>query len=212
MLTEREMLIFITLLTHYIHHSEPVGSRTLSKILDIDLSPATIRNIMADLEEKGFLTHPHTSAGRLPTEKGYRYFVDHILECLKKEAEPFNSQRQLERILVHIKERAAMMSKISSILSELSRYVGIVLAPKVSQLTLKHIDFVNMGGHQCMAIFVSESGLIFNRMIETEEVIPQEQLDQMSRYVNHQFQGLSLSEIKTKIHRIMSDEKILFQA
>ncbi|MGA1790923.1 MAG: heat-inducible transcriptional repressor HrcA [bacterium] len=209
-LSEREIRIFLELLTHYIHNSEPVGSRTLSKKLSIELSPATIRNIMADLEEKGFLTHPHTSAGRIPTEKGYRFFVDHLLACLKREAEPLGSQKNLESILCEIRERAAMLSKISSILSALSRYVGIVLAPKVSQLTLKHIDFVHMGGHHCLAIFVSQSGLLFNRMVETEEIIPQELLDKMSRYVNQQFQGLSLSEIKAKIFQIMSDEKTLY--
>jgi len=204
MLTEREKIIFLTLLTHYIYHSEPVGSRTLSKILDIDLSPATIRNIMADLEDKGFLTHPHTSAGRVPTETGYRYFVDHILECLQKETGPMKSQKHLEFILTRIKERALMLSKISSILSDLSRYVGIVMAPKVSQLTLKHIDFVNMGGHQCMAIFVSESGLIFTRMIETEDVIPQEQLDKMFMPFfttkGSKGSGLGLAIIKKHVH------------
>jgi heat-inducible transcriptional repressor len=211
LLSEREMLIFLTLVTHYIHNSEPVGSRTLSKKMDIELSPASIRNIMADLEEKGFLTHPHTSAGRIPTEKGYRFLVNHIMECLNREkTKHLTSQKYLESLLIQIRERAAMLSKISSILSDLSRYLGIVMAPKVSQLTLKHIDFVHMGGHQCLAIFVSQSGLVFNRMIKTEEIIQQEQLDKMARYVNHQFEGLSLSEIKAKIFQIMSDEKIFY--
>lgn len=209
-LTEREILIFLTLVSHYINHFEPVGSRTLSRKLDVDWSPATIRNIMADLEEKGFLTHPHTSAGRVPTEKGYRFFVDHLMACLNKEAEPCGTEQYLLSILFQIKERAAMLSKISSILSELSRYMGIVTVPKQSQLTLQHIDFVSMGGRQCMVIFVSQSGLVFNRMVEMEEIIPQEQLDKMSRYVNDQFEGLSLSEIKAKIHQLMSDEKFLY--
>ncbi|MGA1841227.1 MAG: heat-inducible transcriptional repressor HrcA [bacterium] len=210
-LSDREMLIFLALVTDYINNSEPVGSRTLSKKIDIELSPASIRNIMADLEEKGFLTHPHTSAGRIPTEKGYRFLVNHIMECLIREkTKPLISHKNLESLLIQIRERAAMLSKISSILSNLSRYLGVVMAPKVSQLTLKHIDFVHMGGHQCLAIFVSQSGLVFNRMIKTEEIIQQEQLDKMARYVNHQFEGLSLSEIKEKIFQIMSDEKILY--
>ena len=210
-LSEREMIIFLTLITHYIHNSEPVGSRTISKKMDNELSPATIRNIMADLEEKGFLTHPHTSAGRIPTEKGYRFLVNHIMECLSMErTENLISQKQIESLLIQIREKTAMLSKISSILSDLSRYLGIVMAPKVSQLTLKHIDFVHLGGHLCLAIFVSQSGLVFNRMINTKDVIPQEHLDKMARYVNHQFEGLSLSEIKDKIFKIMSNEKTLY--
>ena len=104
-LSEREIIIFLALATYYIHNFEPVGSRTLSKKLDIELSPASIRNVMADLEEKGFLTHPHTSAGRIPTEKGYRFLVNHIMECLNKKKEPFTSQKYLESLLIQIKER-----------------------------------------------------------------------------------------------------------
>ncbi len=209
-LTDREKTLLLTLIKYYIDLNEPVGSRTLSKKLELALSPASIRNIMADLEEKGFLTHPHTSAGRIPTEKGYRFFVNEVMKNLVCKMETFNKEEYIESVLTQIKERAVMLSKISSILSDLSHYVGIVLAPKFSQLTLKHIDFVNMGGASCLAIFVSQSGLVFNRMIDIGEIIPQEELDKMSRYINHQFVGLSLIQMEQKIFKLMSEEKIVY--
>ncbi|MBN2374389.1 heat-inducible transcription repressor HrcA [bacterium] len=227
MLSDRERTILYTLVKHYINNKEPVGSRTLSKKLELNLSPATIRNIMSDLEEKGYLTHPHTSSGRIPTEKGYRFFVNEVMVSLRNKIDSLSSEtvmsgsslnsyenlqwlaneKSLEDMLNRIKERAALLSKISSILSALSHYVGIVLAPNVLQLSLKHMDFVNMGGHLCLVIFVTKSGLVFNQMINTEEIISQEQLDKMSRYVNHQFEGLNLLQIRKKILKIMAEEK-----
>lgn len=209
-LSEREKTLLISLIKKYIDNHEPVGSRTLSKTLELGLSAATIRNIMADLEEKGFLTHPHTSAGRVPTEKGYRFFVDEVVKTLNYKTEFFDKEEYIESLLISIKERAVMLSKISSILSELSHYVGIVLAPNVSQLRLKHIDFVDMGNYNCLVIFVSQTGIVFNRMVHMGEIILQETLDKMSRYVNEQFYDLTLYQINQKIKDLMSDEKIVY--
>ena len=154
-LTRREGLILNAVIEYYIIHAEPVGSRTLSKKISSNLSPATIRNIMADLEDAGLLQHPHTSAGRIPTDKGYRHYVDNLLKTYSPSKIMGTGFESLS--LVH--ERQGLMEEISKRLSSLSKYIGLILAPKITDLRMKHMDFILLGYHKVLAVFISKSTL-----------------------------------------------------
>lgn len=185
--------------------AEPVGSRTISKNYDLGLSPATIRNTMADLEEMGLLTHPHTSAGRIPTDQGYRFYVDNLVNI------PPLSRDETEHIDQGLRENlnefAQIMGTTSKMLSEVSKQAGLVFLPKLSVSLFKHIEFIRMRANQALAIFVTESGLVHNKIIELEEDFSQDKLVRISHYLNHQFAGMTLQEIRHKVQEMMRKEK-----
>ncbi len=203
-LDERTRNILMAVIHIFIHTGEPVGSRTISKRFDFGLSPATIRNIMSDLEELGFLEQPHTSAGRMPTDQGYRFYVDNLrgIEALSVEESALISQRYAP----YHGEVDEVMTTTSRLLSEISRYAGIVL--HIFSITIfKRIEFVKIRGRQVLAIFVMESGMVHNKLIMLDEEMPQEELYQIANYLNQEFSGQPLRTIRQHVLDRMAEEK-----
>lgn len=197
LLSEREKRILEMIIEDYILTAEPVGSRTISKKSSLNLSPATIRNIMSDLEELGLLSHPYTSAGRVPTEKGLRFYVDSIMDICE-----LSRQEQMEirsKYLGHLIEGPDLFRETSRILSLSSHYLGIVCMPKVSSVVLQHIEFVKLRRHAVLAILVTTTGLVYNRIIEVEEDFSQSALDHLSDYLNSFSAGLALYQVRERL-------------
>ncbi|GEO81460.1 heat-inducible transcriptional repressor HrcA [Pararhodospirillum oryzae] len=208
-LDERSRQIFGQIVDTYVETGEPVGSRTLSRRLAVSLSPATIRNVMADLEDLGLLYSPHTSAGRLPTEAGLRLFVSGLLElgglasdeCEQIETQVRASGRSLDMLL----------GEATTLLSGLSRCAGLVLAPKV-EASLKHIEFVPLGPGRALVVMVTENGLVENRIVEVPQGVPPSALAEATNYLNARLAGRTLDEARSGIqeeleqHRTRLDE------
>lgn len=204
-LSERMRRILEMVVESYILSAEPVGSRTISKKLSLNLSPATIRNIMSDLEELGFLSHPHPSAGRVPTEKGFRFYLDFILdvhELSDRERQEIRSKYPSYQV-----EATDLFRETSRILSSSSHYLGVVWAPKMSLVVLQHIEFVKLRRHLVLAIIVSTTGLAHNRIIEIEEDFTQSELDDYSDHMNGLLTGLTLHQVRESLLEQMKLEK-----
>lgn len=202
---ERMKWILRAVIENYILTAEPVGSRTISKISNPHLSPATIRNIMADLEEMGFLFQPYTSAGRVPTEKGLRFYVDSILDV--HELSPEEQERIRSHYLKSQLEGIDLFRETCKILSSSSHYLGVVWAPKMGLVKLQHIEFVRLRRNLILAILVSTTGLVQNRVIEVEEDYSQSELDRLSDYLNSILTGLTLYQVREKLLDQMRAEK-----
>jgi heat-inducible transcriptional repressor len=206
-LDERPREILNLIIRSYITSGEPVGSRTLAKAMDWKLSPATIRNIMADLEDEGFLAQPHTSAGRVPSEKGYRFFVDNLADSGKLTR---SDERYINRMLADSDSPEDVMSRTSVVLSTISKNVGIVVAPPMSATVLKHIEFLDLTDGKILVIFVSTSGLLQRKLIRVGERYTQEELDRAGRYLVEKFSGKTLTDIRNELLRMMQAERSLF--
>jgi heat-inducible transcriptional repressor len=204
-LSERTRKILHALIDEYITSGCPVGSHTLAQKGTIDLSPATFRNVMSELEELGYLFQPHVSAGRIPTEKALRFYVDTILEV--------RSLTMSERKIIREKynynqlELSDVLKETSQVLSAISRNISVVVIPKFIATVFKLIEFVNLSRDRILVIFVSQSGVVHNKVIDAEEEIPQLELDKYARYLNELLKGLTLQEVKNKIIEEMQKEK-----
>ena len=196
-LSERMRRILEVIIEDYILTAEPVGSRTISKKSDLNLSPATIRNIMSDLEELGLLSQPYTSAGRMPTERGLRFYVDSIINV--HELSDQEQQEMRSKYLSHLIEGPDLFREMSRILSLSSHYLGIVWTPRMSSVVLRHIEFVKLRRHLVLAILVSTTGLVHNRIVEGEEDFSQSELDHLSEYLNSFLAGLTLYQVREKL-------------
>lgn len=195
-LSERSREIFREIVEAYVETGEPVGSRTLSRRLSVALSPATIRNVMADLEDAGLLYAPHTSAGRIPTEAGMRLFVNGLLEVGQLTAE--------ERDRIDTRCRAAgksleqALEESITLLSGLSRCAGLVLAPK-TQRALKHMEFVPLAPGRALVVMVTEDGVVENRLVEVPAGLPPSALTEASNYLNARLSGRTLEEARQRV-------------
>ncbi|GAB3440691.1 heat-inducible transcriptional repressor HrcA [Insolitispirillum peregrinum] len=195
-MNERSREIFRHVVDAYVETGEPIGSRTLSRRLTTSLSPATIRNVLADLEDAGLLYAPHTSAGRLPTEAGLRLFVSGLLEVgalLPEEREQVDLRCRAQG-----KSLESMLGEASSMLSGLSHCAGVVLAPK-TETALKHIEFVNLGPGRALVVMVTEHGLVENRIIEVPQGLPPSALSEASNYLSARLAGRTLDEAREVI-------------
>ncbi len=207
-LSDRMKWILRAVIENYILTAEPVGSRTISNMSNPHLSPATIRNIMADLEEMGFLFQPYTSAGRVPTEKGLRFYVDSILDVHELSIE---EQQQIRSRYTNFQlEGIDLFRETCKILSSSSRYLGVVWAPKMGLVKLQHIEFVKLRRHLILAILVSTTGLIQNRVIEVEEDFSQSELEHLSDYLNSILTGLTLYQVRERLLDQMKAEKTVY--
>lgn len=203
MLNEREKVIFKTIVDIYMEKKEPVGSRYVSKISPLGLSAASIRNIMSDLEELGLITHPHTSAGRIPTDKGYKYYIEEfinintvdssLIEKIKSYMNPVNFDQ--------------FFSNICSAISELTNSVGFIYEPKISLMELKHIEFVKLSNNKAIAIVVTNTGIVHNILLNTREDIKDNELVKVSNYLNSHFKNKNFYEIKNEIEKQLLEEK-----
>lgn len=191
--------IFKSVIESYLKTGEPVGSETLSKKLGINISASSIRSIMANLQKEGLLFAPHVSAGRLPTDKGMRYFVDGLLEfgrLSKVERETIKNKCQSKGISFE-----DILNEASKTLSGLSKCAGFVVAPKY-QNKIKHIEFIKLSSNQIMSIVVNENGLVENRILDSTNDYDEQTLRQVSNYLNSKFSGNTIDEIK----KIISNE------
>jgi heat-inducible transcriptional repressor len=207
--TERDRKVLQAIIRDYIQTAQPVGSRIISKKYQMGLSPATIRNVMADLEEMGFLLQPHTSAGRVPTDRAYRFYVDTILNLRRLTPE---ERAQIETSLIpeEVQDVDEIMKRASHLLSLLSRQTGVVLAPRFGSKIFKHIEFITMREKRILVIIVSQTGEVQNKIIEADEEISQDELDRYSKYLTEIMGGLSLTEAKHRIMEELKKEKVLF--
>jgi heat-inducible transcriptional repressor len=209
-LTDRQEDVLAAVVLNYVVTGTPVGSRTVSKNSPDRLSPATIRNAMADLEEMGFLYQPHTSAGRVPTDLGYRYYVDTLMS--RRPLSP-EEVRQIRTTLPHEGEPEdlhELLGRTAKLLAGLSSHVGVVLAPRFPGAILKRLEFLRLTDHRILAIFVSRSGMVDHRVIHVKESYSDMDLSSMTNLVNDNFQGLTLSQIREKALAMMSAEKALY--
>lgn len=209
-LDERNREVLKSLIQLHIETGEPVGSENLSRVLVRSLSPATIRNIMADLEKMGYLDHPHTSAGRMPTDDGYRVYVDSLMShqpLPAKDAAAIESGIRNRETSAH-----QVMENASHILSRLSRNAGFVLMPDIARATFMHVDLVRLPHPRILVVMVSRTGLVTNKLIEVEEEIAQDELQACANYLNAHFAGMTLSAIRARVLEMMSEEKALYDS
>jgi len=207
-LPDRSQKILEAIIEEYIATAQPVGSKALTQNHGIKLSPASVRNVMAELEELGYLVSPHTSAGRIPTEKGYRFYVDTLLQV-----NDLNS-RQKDQIELQYRQHglqmADMLREASRTLSSISHYTGLVMVPRLKVTIFRHIEFVRLSPRQILAVFVTQSGLVQNKLIETDEELTPRDLEQITNYLNHTMTGLSIQEVRARIVTEMTQEKALY--
>ena len=185
-----------TLITRYIHSGQPVGSQTLARHAGLDVSAATIRNILADLEEVGFLSTPHTSAGRVPTARGYRLFVDSLLQVRPL---PDADLVRLRNELPAGSGTRALLGSASELLSAMSHFVGVVSVPRREQFAFRRIDFVPVDAQRVLAIVVFADNEVQNRIIQTRRAYEGGELERIANYLNHHFAGRSLADIRTAL-------------
>ena len=207
-ISKRSRNILHALINEHILTGEPIGSRTLSKKYNIELSPASIRNELVDLEELGFLYQPHTSAGRIPTDEGLRYYIDSMLVI--------RNLTEFEKEIIENSYRSStfefmdIMKETSRLLSDFSRFAGVVLAPKFENIIFKHIEMVKFRKNQILTVLVSKTGIIRNKIIEIDEEISQDDLYKFSRYLNELLTDLTLKEARKKIIAEMKKEKNMY--
>ena len=204
--SERLRRVLGIIIEDYILTGEPVGSRTVAKKSTLNLSPASIRSIMSDLEEIGLVYQPHTSAGRVPTEQGFRFYVDYLLDV----HELSQDERQLIRSgypSYPQAEASEIFRETSHILSSASHYLGVVWTPRMELVVLQHVEFVKLRRHLVLALLVSTNGFVQNRIIEVEEEFSQSELDHLSDDMNSLLAGLTLHQVRQKILEQMEMEK-----
>lgn len=211
---QRAELIFSAIISEHLVTGEPVGSKAVSERFAnaTGMSAATVRNVMSDLEELGLLEQPHTSAGRVPTDVGYRYYVDNLLGVLKLSDEDLGQiQKELGINDFEIPDTPEkLMERTSHVLSALSQNVGIVVSPSLANDKLQHIEFVSLSDNRVLVVLVSAPNIVHNKIIRMNETVPQEELDRTARYLNVEFSGRSLAEIRSEILRLMHEDKTLF--
>jgi heat-inducible transcriptional repressor len=205
---ERSRKVLEAIILEYIKGGAPVGSRAIAKRYGLDVSPATVRNVMADLEELGLLDQPHTSAGRIPTELGLRVYIDSILKIQQLSLRDRQRIRRSYKGGVSPVER--LLKETSKVLSSFSKQAGVVLRPRLSQTVFRRIEFVRLRASMVMTILVSQAGLVHNTVFEIDEDISQEELDKYSRYLNDMLRDLTLDQVKTRLLEEMKNEKVLF--
>lgn len=203
-LNERAQQLLKALVECYIRDGQPVGSRTLARSSDLDLSPASIRNVMADLEELGLVTSPHTSAGRIPTAQGYRVFIDSLLKVQFLESEEV---RQFQRELAADTPLSELLARASRLLSGVSQMTGLVTVPRREGAILRHVEFVALSADRVLAIFVINDSEVQNHVIRTERQFSPAELEQAANYLNSEYAGLELTEVRRGVVRAMQRAK-----
>ncbi|MCL6591181.1 MAG: heat-inducible transcriptional repressor HrcA [Firmicutes bacterium] len=207
-LDERKKRILKVVTDDYIASAEPVGSRTIARRYDLGLSPATIRNEMSDLEESGYLEQPHTSAGRVPSERGYRYYVDALMGLQRlTDAEVELIYRELEQ---YQQEIESLIHQTSKVLAQLTKYPSMVLAPQIETAVCRHIQLVKLSETTVLVVIVVDTGSVENKIIELQSEISTEELDRLSVLLNEKLRGRSLADMRFNLLNEISSE-LVFQ-
>ena len=195
MLDERARTLLKALVEHYITDGQPVGSRALSRFSGLDLSPATIHNVMADLEEAGFVASPHTSAGRVPTPRGYRLFVDNLLTVQTLEASQLGAMEEaLQR-----RPSNQIIASASQLLSSLTHFAGVVIAPRRASSRIRQIEFLSLSEKRILLIIVTTDGDVQNRILNTEKAYTPAELVSAANYLTQNFAGLDFEQIRHRL-------------
>jgi len=203
--SERHHEILMALIRFYIGTAEPVGSKTLVERRQLKISAATVRSVLAQLEEEGYLSQPYTSAGRVPTEKAYRYYVNNLL------GQKFSDSRiHANHIRLALRGVSGgvedLLKWTSRVLSDMSRYAGIVLPPKRVRSLFKKVTFVRINRESVLTVLVSVSGVTRNKLVRTEEDLSQAALDSMSSYLNKRFSGMSLEDMRRRVEEDLAQD------
>lgn len=200
-LDERKMKILQAIIRNYLETGEPVGSRTISKYTDLNLSSATIRNEMADLEELGYIVQPHTSAGRIPSDKGYRLYVDHMMEEKEREVE------ELREILLEREDKMDhLLKQVAKVLAQNTNYATMISAPQIHRNKVKFIQLSRMDANQILAVIVIEGNVIKNNILSVEDELSDETLLKLNILLNTHLNGLSLEEINLSMITAMKQQ------
>lgn len=192
------------LVERYIQDGQPIGSRTLAKGTGLDLSPATIRNVMSDLEDMGLVASPHTSAGRIPTVDGYRMFIDSLLTVQPLE------EKLLDTMRGHMAgedDPARLITATSRMLSQITRMAGVVRMPRRERNSFRQIEFLPLSGDRVLAILVTNSEEVHNRIIHTDKVYSKAELEQAANYLNLKFSGRDMDAVRADVVQEMSDAR-----
>jgi heat-inducible transcriptional repressor len=200
MLDDRSRNLLKTLIEHYIADGQPVGSRALSKFSGLDLSPATIRNVMADLEEMGLVASPHTSAGRVPTPKGYRLFVDSLLTV--QPIAPTQAAMMEGQLQVDAPQR--VMAHAAQLLSSLSSFAGVVVTPRRGGV-FRHVEFLRLGDRRVLLIVVSPEGDVHNRILQTDRDYSPTELTEAGNFINAHYAGLDFESVRVRLKSELSE-------
>jgi heat-inducible transcriptional repressor len=200
----REVLREIVM--QHIASGEAISSRTLAKCGRFDLSPASLRNVMADLEDLGYLQQPHTSAGRVPTDRGYRFFIDHLM---RSRALSTREREVIDDQVGHANEIDQVLQLASRLISKLSDQVGVVFMPTLLQFAIRSMDFVLVGEGKIMCIIVGTNGVVVNKVIQTRYSFTRDELEKISRYITVEFSGCTLETIRRRLIRMTEEERAL---
>jgi heat-inducible transcriptional repressor len=198
---QRTQLLLKSLVEHYISDGLPVGSRTLAKYAGLDLSPATIRNVMSDLEEMGFIASPHTSAGRIPTPQGYRFFVDTLLKI-----QPLH-QLEIERLQQELSspDPQELISSAANMLSNLTQFAGLVMLPKRNTIAFRQLEFLPLSEKRILLIIVTTDGNVQNRIIVADKNYSASDLTQAANFFNQHYTGCTFEQAHRKLHVELSE-------
>jgi len=203
-LTEREKTVLRYIVHNFILSATPVGSRYISRKHGMGLSPATIRNVMANLEEMGYLSHPHTSAGRIPTDVGYRFYVNSLMEIHQlTETEKQTIRRQLDSV----SDAEEMLRESSKLLGKISRQLSVVSSPHLSSGTFEKLELVTISSNKIIVILAIKSGLVRTIMMEVYSEIPREKMEDISSFLNQRLSGLTLQQIRDTFSSRVQDVK-----
>jgi heat-inducible transcriptional repressor len=204
MLNERSLQLLKTLVERYISDGQPVGSRVLSKGSELKLSPATIRNVMADLEELGLVHSPHTSAGRVPTVSGYRMFIDSLLTCKPMESKDLS---RLHEGLAAKEDTGDMIGTASRLLADLTQMAGIVTLPKRDLVYLRHVEFLPLSNNRVLVIFVTNEQEVHNKIIQTDKLFSAAELQQAANLINSVYSGRSLQAVREAVFKELQEDQ-----
>jgi heat-inducible transcriptional repressor len=200
----REVLREIIL--QHIASGEAISSRSLAKCGRFQLSPASLRNVMADLEDLGYLQQPHTSAGRVPTDRGYRFFIDYLMSTsLLTDAERYTIDDQVS----HASQFEEVLQLTSKLLSTLSDQVGVVFMPTLLQYAVRSVDFISVADNKIMCILVGTNGMVVNKVIETRLMFTRDELQTIGRYITSEFSGMTLDVIRRRLIRLTEEERAM---
>ena len=207
-LEKRRHDVLSAVVRHYIANGLPVGSKTVATETHDSLSPATIRSVMSQLEAEGFLEQPHTSAGRIPTDKAYRYYVDRLMQMAR--LTPALARFIEESLSADEVANEELMARASHVLAEVSSNVGLVLGPALEEKLLEYIKFIKLPDHRVLVVIVSRPNLVENKVLRLADDISQEELDRSAAYLNTEFRGWSLRTIRLEIFKKIEEAKELF--
>ena len=203
-LNERKKKILKAIIDDYINFAQPIGSRTIAKKNELNLSSATIRNEMSDLEELGYIVQPHTSAGRIPSNKGYRFYVDNLMKVSELAREEID--RIKDAMEYKINELNELIQKASSIISSVTGYTSIAISPQLNKVTIKAIQVVPLENRKALIVVVTSGGIVKNTIVAFENSIRPDELIRMSNIFNEKLRNLSLEEIKLPLLREIKTE------